>query len=115
MTFLIQAEVLEASPSKLLLKDLRENLVISCVPKDDSGFEFSPGDTGIFFGTFNGSDYVVSKANVMKFLHPLYEEDILEKSGKYQVLNLIEDPYIAQFEELKGKKVAATSQVKEST
>jgi len=63
--------------------------------------ETKVNDYALFVGEKKGEILTVTRKEIEKFLDPLYEEDLLYKSGSTNFIPLIEDPFPEVFERLK--------------
>jgi hypothetical protein len=60
----------------------------------------SVGQQGAFTGELVGNKISVKHATIRKFLDPLYEEDLFEASGKFTLIQPVDNPFPELWEEL---------------
>lgn len=66
---------------------------IICEAQGDTLLEAKVGDTGVFVGHYYKGLIKINKVNVRKFLDPLYEDDLYDASGKFNLVPVINDPF----------------------
>lgn len=92
MTCVIIGEILDFKGNTILIKDSITGEIHDTTSHDDETFELKKGDSGIFIGNFEKGIPVINRYELKKFLDPMYEEDIIEMSGKI-IVELINDPF----------------------
>lgn len=104
MTCIIVGTVQDVSLKELKIEDSNTGEVHNCILNDDALLGVKAGQTGIFCGTYYNGKIRLRKVDVRRFLDPLYEEDLLEKSGEFTLLTVIDDPFPDIFEKLEATK-----------
>ena len=97
MTVVIVGELTKSEGGYLYIKDATNQEIIQTRALDDETLELDPGTTGVFMGEFQNGMPVISRYEIRKLIHPLYEEDLLGEAGKI-VVSLIDDPFPELFE-----------------
>jgi len=92
MTCVIIGEVISFKGNTILIKDSITGEIHDTTSHDDETFELEEGATGIFIGTFEKGIPVINKYELKKFLDPMYEDDLMEISGKI-IVELVNDPF----------------------
>lgn len=79
-----------------------------CESEGDDLLELKIGDQGVFIGQYVSGTLKVKRMEIRKFLDPLYESDLYDASGKFNLIPVINDPftdiYLEFMEELKANE-----------
>lgn len=70
------------------------------------GVELNPGDQIILTGDITEHGYIAhNTVSVRRFLEPLNEEDLLEQSARFKMVQPINDPFFKFYQELLPKSL----------
>lgn len=102
MVSVLLGTIVEVNGSSMKIKDLISGDVILAEAAADIAFDVHEGEEGVFSGLYQaGGKFVIKRLNVRKFLKPLYEDDLMEASGRETFIQPVDDPFFEAFEKLK--------------
>jgi hypothetical protein len=68
-----------------------------CEPDGTDFLNLKEGDSGIFVGQYLPPIFKVKRINMRKFLDPLYEADLYDASGKFNLVPVLDDPFTSAY------------------
>lgn len=87
----------------LIIEDILTEKEYNCEYVDDQILNLEVGVEGVFVGQFIDSTFRIRKVDLRKFLEPLYEKEIIEASGKYNLVPVLKDPFTETYLEFLEK------------
>lgn len=92
MTFVIVGTIIRSEKGILIVEDKNTGDLFEIIPSDDETLELPVGTTGLYVGVFSNKEYKAKWVEPRRLLEPLYNEDLLEVSGRF-VMDIVGDPF----------------------
>jgi hypothetical protein len=64
-----------------------------CETEGDDFLNINKDDQGVFVGQYYNNVFRVKRVEIRKFLDPLYEADLYDASGKFNLIPVLNDPF----------------------
>lgn len=104
MVVCIVGEIIQLSPIAIVVREVETEEEITCSPEGTSILDLQVGDKGVFVGRMINGHIAIKHMDVRKFLDPLYEADLYKASGKYTMVDVIENPFTMAYTEMMEKQ-----------
>lgn len=88
----------------MVIEDRLTKQHYNCEPDGNDFLNLKIGDSGIFIGQYLAPIFKVKRINIRKFLDPLYEADLYDASGKFNLIPVIDDPFTSAYLEFIDKQ-----------
>jgi hypothetical protein len=97
MTSVLVGRIVDIQNGKLMIEDHVTKEVIECESDSDEVLDLQIGEDAIFAGQRYADRFRVKRFEIRKFLDPLYEEDLLDASGRFTLVPPINNPFTDTF------------------
>jgi hypothetical protein len=93
----IVGEIISIDKRNLKVQDFRTKEIYECEADNSIALDLRVGDNGVFIGQYVNGTLSVNKIEIRKFLDPLYESDLYDASGKFNIVAVINDPFTESY------------------
>lgn len=97
MVACIIGTILSIENRSMVIEDRLTKQQYNCEPEGNEFLDLKIGQNGIFVGQYLEPIFKVKRINIRKFLDPLYEVDLYDASGKFNLIPVLDDPFIEAY------------------
>ena len=110
MVACILGTIVDIQPRLVIIEDRLTKKNYNCTPETDEFLDYKIGDSGVFVGQIYNEVFRIRKVEIRTFLNPLYESDLYDASGKYNLISPIDNPFTEVFQKYLEAKDESTGE-----
>jgi hypothetical protein len=86
-------KVIDVQNKSIVVEDRLTKQQYTCETEGDDFLNIKKEEQGVFVGQYYNNVLRVKRVEIRKFLDPLYEADLYDASGKFNLIPVLDDPF----------------------